>query len=225
MKNSSLSACAFASLALTSSALAGWSHSQTFQDATNDLFDNGMANLDIQSVTIRQTEVPNGMSLTMSITTRGFADWTKYMVFIDFGVASDRTDNPWNRPVSTNGQSFDTFFGAWVDGSGGNQLWHGGATGWSLTSAMPQFVSASTNTLTIDLGTFAGFNGHTILFDVATSGGGNDPGVDHLSRSDMATSGWGTGSTSGTFMSYTMVPAPGVVALLGLAGLVSRRRR
>jgi hypothetical protein len=67
--------------------------------------------------------------------------------------------------------------------------------------------------------------GQTIYFDVATSGGGNDPGVDHLSRSDAATPGWGTASTSGNFLAYTTVPAPGAIALLGLAGLAGRRRR
>ncbi|RLS25245.1 MAG: PEP-CTERM sorting domain-containing protein, partial [Planctomycetota bacterium] len=48
---------------------------------------------------------------------------------------------------------------------------------------------------------------------------------DHLSRSDIATSGWGSPSTSGTFLGYTTVPAPGAIALLGLAGLAGRRRR
>jgi hypothetical protein len=67
--------------------------------------------------------------------------------------------------------------------------------------------------------------GQTIYFDVATSGGGNDPGVDHLSRTDKATSGWGSASTSGDFLAYTPVPTPGAIALLGLAGLAGRRRR
>jgi MYXO-CTERM domain-containing protein len=67
--------------------------------------------------------------------------------------------------------------------------------------------------------------GQTFYFDVATSGGGNDPGVDHLSRSTPATPGWGTASIAGPFLSYTVTPAPGAVALLGVAGLIGARRR
>ncbi len=67
--------------------------------------------------------------------------------------------------------------------------------------------------------------GSVISFDVATTGGGNDPGVDHLSRNVPATTGWGNPSVAGAFLTYTVVPGPGAFALLGLAGLVSRRRR
>jgi hypothetical protein len=37
--------------------------------------------------------------------------------------------------------------------------------------------------------------------------------------------GWGNPSVAGAFLTYTVVPGPGAFALLGLAGLVSRRRR
>ena len=68
--------------------------------------------------------------------------------------------------------------------------------------------------------------GSVISFDVATTGvGENDPGVDHLSRNVIATTGWGNPSVAGAFLTYTVVPGPGAFALLGLAGLVSRRRR
>ena len=85
--------------------------------------------------------------------------------------------------------------------------------------------SCNTVTFTLSLASLGLSAGQTIYFDVATSGGGNDPGVDHLSRSDAATPGWGTASTAGTFLAYTTVPAPGAIALLGLAGLAGRRRR
>jgi MYXO-CTERM domain-containing protein len=78
---------------------------------------------------------------------------------------------------------------------------------------------------TISLAAMGLSAGQTFYFDVATSGGGSDPGVDHLSRSTEATPGWGTASTAGPFLAYTVTPAPGAVALLGVAGLVGTRRR
>ena len=86
-------------------------------------------------------------------------------------------------------------------------------------------MSGNTVSWTFSLASMGLSAGQTIYFDVATSGGGNDPGVDHLSRSDAATPGWGTASTSGNFLAYTTVPTPGAIALLGLAGLAGRRRR
>jgi MYXO-CTERM domain-containing protein len=69
--------------------------------------------------------------------------------------------------------------------------------------------------------------GDVILFDVVSTGGGNDPGVDHLSNSAFATDDWGVTSTAGQFLAYTIapIPTPGALALLGLGGLVTSRRR
>ena len=69
--------------------------------------------------------------------------------------------------------------------------------------------------------------GDVLEFDVFTTGGGADPGVDHLSRIDEATPDWGTTSVAGAFLSYTVqaVPTPGSLALIGLGGLVAGRRR
>jgi hypothetical protein len=86
-------------------------------------------------------------------------------------------------------------------------------------------VAGNTVTWTVSLAALGVGAGQTFYFDIATSGGGNDPGVDHLSRADQATPGWGTASTSGNFLAYTTVPTPGALALLGLAGLAGRRRR
>ena len=57
-----------------------------------------------------------------------------------------------------------------------------------------------------------------------TTGNGADPGIDHLSRSDLSTTGWGETSSSGAFLTYNL-PAPGAIALLGIAGLAGSRRR
>ena len=68
--------------------------------------------------------------------------------------------------------------------------------------------------------------GDTFTFDIITTGGtGGDPGVDHLTRADLATPFWDTQSVAGQFFSYPVVPAPGAIALVGLGGLVAARRR
>jgi MYXO-CTERM domain-containing protein len=60
---------------------------------------------------------------------------------------------------------------------------------------------------------------------VTTGGGGGDPGVDHLSLATIATPNWQTGSSSGAFLDYHVEPAPGTVAVVGLAGILAARRR
>jgi hypothetical protein len=86
------------------------------------------------------------------------------------------------------------------------------------TTAAGQFITVSRALMGLN-------SDQTFTFDVVTTaGGGNDPGVDHLSRGDQATPGWGTASTAGSFLSYT-IPAPGAVSVLGLAGLAAARRR
>ena len=194
----------------------------TYTDSTFDLFDNGLDNLDISGVDISD----DGTNLSIAITTRGFQTWTKYMIFID-SAAGGTTSHAWSRPVNLT-SDIDYFVGSWVDASSNNSQfvsWTGSAWNWGSESTLSNSVSSNTVTWSFSLASLGLSAGQTFYFDVATSGGGNDPGVDHLSRSDMATSGWGSPSTSGNFLGYTTVPAPGAIALLGLAGLFGRRCR
>ena len=209
------------SLACTA-AIATAAQGTIYTDSTFDLFDNGLDNLDISGVDISD----DGTNLSIAITTRGFQTWTKYMIFID-SAAGGTTSNAWSRPVNLT-SDIDYFVGSWVDASTDNSQfvsWTGSAWNWGSESTLSNSVSANTVTWSFSLASLGLSAGQTFYFDVATSGGGNDPGVDHLSRSDMATSGWGSPSTSGNFLGYTTVPAPGAIALLGLAGLFGRRRR
>ncbi|RLS90699.1 MAG: PEP-CTERM sorting domain-containing protein [Planctomycetota bacterium] len=209
------------SLACTA-AIATAAQGTIYTDSTFDLFDNGLDNLDISGVDISD----DGTNLSIAITTRGFQTWTKYMIFID-SAAGGTTSNAWSRPVNLT-SDIDYFVGSWVDASTDNSQfvsWTGSAWNWGSESTLSNSVSANTVTWSFSLASLGLSAGQTFYFDVATSGGGGDPGVDHLSRSDMATSGWGSPSTSGNFLGYTTVPAPGAIALLGLAGLFGRRRR
>jgi hypothetical protein len=200
--------------ALSASAMAA-----DYGDASFDMFDNGFDNLDITNVAVSD----DGVNMTIAVTTRGFQNWTKYMMYFNT-TGTGTTSNGWGRPVNLT-SNIDYYVGSWVDAPSDNaQLW--AWTGaWNQTGTLSNSVSGNTVSFTLSLASLGLSAGQTIYFDVATSGGGNDPGVDHLSRSDAATPGWGSASTSGDFLAYTTVPTPGALALLGLAGLAGRRRR
>ena len=213
MKRSLLVTAVAASLASVAAA-------DSYTDASNDLFDNGLDNLDITGVSMSD----DGVNLSVAVTTRGFQTWTKYMMYFNT-TGAGTTSNAWSRPVNLT-SNIDYYIGSWVDAATDNaQFWAWGSGAWGQTGTLTNAVSGNTVTFTMSLASLGLSAGQTIYFDVATSGGGNDPGVDHLSRSDMATSGWGSASTSGDFLAYTTVPTPGAIALLGLAGLAGRRRR
>lgn len=209
----------FLSTAIAAS-LASTAGAAIYTDNTFDTFDNGLDNLDIASVDMSD----DGVNLTIAVTTRGFQTWTKYMMYFDT-AAGGTTSNAWSRPVDLNGREIEHYIGSWVDASSNNaQFWSWGGS-WNQTGTLTNSVSGNTVTWTVSLASLGVSAGQTIYFDIATSGGGNDPGVDHLSRSDAATPGWGSASVAGGFLGYTTVPAPGAIALLGLAGLAGRRRR
>jgi len=206
--------------AVTALGAAAQLNAAIYTDASNDLFDNGFANLDIESVQLTD----DGVNLTIAVTTRSFQNWTKYMMYFDT-AAGGTSSNGWNRPVNLT-SDIERYIGSWVDAPSDNaQFWAWGGSNWSLDGTLTNSVSGNTVTWTVSLASLGVNAGDTFYFDIATSGGGNDPGVDHLSRNDPATPGWGTASTSGSFLAYTTVPTPGALAVLGLAGLAGRRRR
>jgi hypothetical protein len=200
--------------ALSASAMAA-----DYGDASFDLFDNGFDNLDITNVAVSD----DGVNMTIAVTTRGFQNWTKYMMYFNT-TGTGTTSNGWGRPVNLT-SNIDYYVGSWVDAPSDNAQFWAWTGAWNQTGTLSNSVSGNTVSFTLSLASLGLSAGQTIYFDVATSGGGNDPGVDHLSRSDAATPGWGTASTSGNFLAYTTVPTPGALALLGLAGLAGRRRR
>ncbi|MGA1276209.1 MAG: hypothetical protein ACO3XL_10125, partial [Gemmobacter sp.] len=114
---------------LASSAHAGLAgNSQNYNDASLDLFDNGLDNLDISSVDVSD----DGVNLSITVTTRGFQNWTKYMMYFDT-VAGGTTSNAWSRPVDLSGASIEYYLGSWVDAPSNNTQfvsWTGSAWNW-----------------------------------------------------------------------------------------------
>jgi len=213
-------------------AAAGVASADVYGDSTGELFDNSFTHLDISSVTITN----DATWLNITIQTAGdvaATDWGKYAIGIDTGKIAGDNSNGWGRNIDW-ARNITHWSALWADSGGGGEIYHYDA-GWQLDDAT---YAAGTDiqhdlslnfvgivNLKLSLAVLGVGVGDTIDFDVITTGGGADPGVDHLSRADMATPGWGDTSVSGAFSSYTIVPAPGSVALLGLGGLIAARRR
>ncbi|MFZ9882080.1 MAG: hypothetical protein ACO3QC_11830, partial [Phycisphaerales bacterium] len=145
-----------------------------YGDVSFDLFDNGFDNLDITNVNMSD----DGAILVVSVTTRGFQNWTKYMMYFDT-VAGGTTSNAWSRPVDLAGREIDHYIGSWVDASPNNSQfvsWTGSAWNWGSEQYLTNSVSGNTVTWQIPLAALGVGAGETFYFDIATSGGGNDPG-------------------------------------------------
>lgn len=218
--------------------------SAQYPDPVNDTFlGNSAPWMDLAGVSVSD----NGTDLFITIQASGpynnndgSQNWAKYLVWFDLdGAASGNEGNGWGRNVDTNRAS-DYYVGTWVDGSGGGEIYR--ATGsnngdWSRTDATWEGstrialdnsqAALGITVIRVNLAAIGATEPNTkIFFDVATTGGGGgDPGVDHLSRADFATTAWDVQSVSGEFLSYRTVPAPGALALVGMGVMVAGRRR
>lgn len=236
-----LSACA-AVAALSTAAFVTAEPSVVYNDATGDVA-SGIYNpsgiLDLASMEVSNDATDIYFKLTVN--TGSFSpDWGKYMIGIATGNGNGTTSgNPWTRPISMNAYGGMTHWvGSWVDSGGGAQLWANGSSGWSETAATyssgfgGMTISGNTITYKLSLGSLGLGYGSVFAFDAYSSGGGNGDGaIDALGNNNPSTApgDWGTpyvSTSSGVFL-YTvqLVPAPGAVALVGMAGLIARRRK
>ena len=214
----------------------------TFNDAINDI-DPGIATgggtLDLVKMEVSNTASDVMFKLTVNGNI-GSTDWGKFMIGIanNKGYGTSSSDG-WARPItmSANG-GMTNWIGSWVDGGGGAEN-RSNQTSWGLTGATYNgnfggfSLSAgaqSTITFTVSIASLGMSIGDTFSFDAYSSGGGSgDSAVDALANPNVAITSWGQPYDSGASnsFSYTLsaVPAPGAIALIGVAGLLGRRRR
>jgi hypothetical protein len=214
----------------------------TFNDAINDIdpgISTGSGTLDLVKMEVSNTDSDVMFKLTVNGNI-GSTDWGKFMIGIanNKGYGTSSSDG-WGRPItmSANG-GMTNWIGSWVDGGGGAEN-RSNQTSWGLTGATYNgnfggfSLSAgaqSTITYTVSIASLGMSIGDTFSFDAYSSGGGDgDSAVDALANPNVAISSWGQAYDSGASnsFSYTLsaVPAPGAIALLGVAGLMGRRRR
>ena len=127
------------------------SRAAVYNDASNDLFDNGFANLDITGVEVTN----NGVNLVIAVTTRAFDTLTKYLIWIDTPSNANAAagSNGWGRPANmASGEGADFFIGSWVDATPNNvQLWNLNGTSWAGPAGYTTVNSGNTVTFTIPL--------------------------------------------------------------------------
>jgi hypothetical protein len=224
-----------AALLCAAAANAGILGSQTYTDSSNDI-DPGIANaggtLDLLSMEVSNTATDIVFRLTVngSVSGPGSTDWGKFMIGISTGGAGDTAGNGWGRPISMNTAAggMDYWIGSWMDGGGGSQLWNYNGSSWSGPGGLANFsFSGNQITYTASLSSLGLSIGDTFFFDAFSSGGGGgDSAIDALANPGVSVTGWGGPYNSTSNFSYTVVPAPGAIALIGLAGgLLARRRR
>jgi hypothetical protein len=205
-------------------ALVALAASTSFADIYIDgEFDQGPGNSNLDLISVEVTNDESNVFFT--VTTRDFADWTKYMVFVDSidGSGADGNNTGWVRNVDMGSAGIDYFMGAWIDGGGGTAL-YGWDGAWSDTSGGSVVnIDAATVTMSISLATLGLELGDSLRFEIGTTGGNEgDPATDLMNGTSAS---WGGVSNFGTLLEYTTVPAPGALSLLVAAGLVARRRR
>ena len=213
-----------------------------YNDATGDINPNiatGNGTLDLVRMEVSHTAT----DLVFALTVNGnvaTTDWGKFMIGISNGSAGDTSvnGNGWARPINMGSPTggMTNWIGSWVDQGGGAEKYSWAPSSWGLVGAtynsnFGSFAissgSQSTITYTVSMASLGLAAGNTFYFDAYSSGGGPDSAVDALANPNFAISSWAgpyTSSSATGILSYT-IPAPGALALLGLAGLLGARKR
>ena len=202
----------------------------TYTDAQYDQGPGFVDNLDLTTVLV-SNDLEN---VYFRIQTSSYESWTRYLVFLDTaedaGISGN--NNPWLRNIEMSDNGIDYFVGAYnndSDNGGAALLYSANDSGsWDQINDGADHQDRGTHSFSMafsiamaDLG--LGIN-DTFSFEVATTGGDNgNPATDLMNGNS---GNWGGSSSFGPGMlEYTIVPAPGALSLLAMAGLVARRRR
>ena len=201
----------------------------SYYDTQYDQGPGFVDNLDLTTVLV-SNDLEN---VYFRIQTSSYESWTRYLVFLDTeeGAGNTGNNNPWFRNVEMGSNGIDYFIGAYNndnDNGGDALLYSANDSGsWDSINEGADHQDSGTHSFSIafsiamaDIGLGIG---DTFSFEVATTGGDNgNPATDLMNGSS---GDWGGSSSFGEMLEYTIVPAPGALSLLAMAGLVARRRR
>ena len=212
----------------------------TYTDATGDVFDSSLTNIDLVSARFSN----DATHLHLSVTVRGDLSATTsgdYLVFIDrtpslgmsgTGDGGGPRGNPLHRTIASTPAGTDTFIGSWLEDGGGNRSYAFEGNRWNhKESGTPDLSRAADGTVswTFSLESLGLAAGDTFHFDIATKGeSGVGSSIDLLST-DVIRPGWGFDEDSTLDLTYTVAESTAVPGLAGTAalaglGLVRRRR-
>lgn len=185
--------------------------SQTYTDTTGDVDtapEPDGPHYDITSVVVSNdgTNLYINLQLAGPLDVGGDTGNGEYLVLFNTRTGGN-TGNPWGRSINAT-VAHDFFIGSWPDSGGGVQLWEYSSSQWR--SRTPGTIDLSQKnsgrvTYTVPLSALGLSTGSSFTFDVvATGGGSDDSGVDHLSNPNPSTTSFGIPSTPGTYLSYTV---------------------
>jgi len=219
--------------------------SVVFNDAANDIapgLSTGGGTLDMLSMEVSNTNTDITFSLTLNGSINS-TDWGKFMIGIaNLKSAGSTNSDGWGRPIYMAGGAnanagMTNWIGSWVDGNGGAENRAYSAGNWNITGAtynnnFGTFSKGGNNvSFTVSLASLGMAVGDSFFFDAYSSGGGSGDGaIDALANPNYSVTDWGNSYTSSSatgIFAYTIaaVPTPGAIALVGLAGLIARRRK
>lgn len=214
-------------------ALALPAQATVYNDSAGDVFTGaGGGILDILSVEVTNDATDISFKFTLAGDV-DVTDWGKYMVIIDSVPGGDPSGNGWGRPIAM-ASGADYWLGGWADSGNGMEVHEYDGVSWPFPPAEATWngsttIAASKSgtmfTMTTALSNLGLGIGDTFLFDAFSSGGGGGDGaVDSLGNPNQQVGDWGEFSTA-VPVSYTVVPEPATLGLIGLGALALIRRR
>ena len=193
----------------------------------------------INAATATNTSAANGLLFNQGTTTN--KNWAPDFdnadgLFDSFVTIGGRTQDAAGNPDTGNGLSKDPSFANYSSSTSGFGTLRTGTT--STTDAGPGWYSADPNNVMNKAGSYADLKimlGHFVVDVTSYLGTSNTIQLSFLAtytikiggtvqQQNRTSPGSPTQTTSSVPLTFNFIPAPGAVALIGLAGLISRRR-